>query len=92
VKAGEGRSRRQNSRQSLDAAPPPLSKKSVLKYQTKLPVITEMDLMRAREIERSCETFRGFSSDQAEAITTAIAQGIAVGRKPGMELAYAPND
>jgi hypothetical protein len=58
----------------------------------KLPVITEMDLMRAREIERSCETFRGFSSDQAEAITRAIAQGIAVGRKLGMELAYAPND
>jgi hypothetical protein len=36
--------------------------------------------------------FREFSSDQAEAITRAIAQGIAVGRKPGMELAYAPND
>jgi hypothetical protein len=56
----------------------------------KLPVITEMDLMRAREIERSWETFRGFSSDQAEAITRAIAQGIAVGRKLGMDLANAP--
>jgi hypothetical protein len=58
----------------------------------KLPVITEMDLMRAREIERSWETFRGFSRDQAEAITRAIAQGIAVGRKLGMESANAANN
>jgi hypothetical protein len=57
----------------------------------KLPVITELDLMRARQIERSWETFRGFSSDQAEAITRAIAEGIALGRKQGLELANAPN-
>jgi len=57
----------------------------------KLPVITELDLMRARQIERSWETFRDFSSDQAEAITRAIAEGIALGLKQGLELANAPN-
>ncbi|MFB9264424.1 hypothetical protein ACFFWD_14780 [Bradyrhizobium erythrophlei] len=54
--------------------------------------ITEMDLMRARRIERAWTPFKRFSDDDAELIVRAIAQGIAIGRKQGLELVMALND
>jgi hypothetical protein len=48
------------------------------------------DLSRARQIERSWTPFlTPLSSDDSEIIVRAIAQGIAEGRKQGLELAKA---
>ena len=58
----------------------------------KPPVITKSDLMLARQIERSWAPLRVFSSDQAEMVARAIAEGIAAGRKQGLELANAQSD
>jgi hypothetical protein len=58
----------------------------------KPPVITKSDLMLARHIERSWAPLRVFSSDQAEMVARAIAEGIAAGRKQGLELANAQSD
>jgi hypothetical protein len=50
--------------------------------------VTDRDLMRARQIERSwTPPLKGLSGDEAEIIARAIAQGIAEGRKQGLELA-----
>ncbi|SIO27372.1 hypothetical protein SAMN05443247_03356 [Bradyrhizobium erythrophlei] len=50
--------------------------------------VTDRDLMRARQIERSwTPPLRRLSCDEAEIIARAIAQGIAEGRKQGLELA-----
>jgi hypothetical protein len=58
------------------------------------PPATEWDLIRARQIERSWTPFflKPLSSAEAEIVTRAIAQGIALGRKQGLELAKAPHD
>ena len=53
--------------------------------------ITDMDIQRARRIERSWAP-RDLSVDQAEYVVRAIAQGIAQGRQQGLELAKARND
>jgi hypothetical protein len=55
---------------------------------------TELDLMQARQIERSWTPFfvKQLSSAETEIVTRAIAQGIAEGRIQGLELARAPND
>lgn len=53
--------------------------------------ITDMDIQRARRIERSWAP-RDLSEDQAEYVVRAIAQGIAQGRQQGLELAKATND
>lgn len=58
------------------------------------PPATEWDLIRARQIERSWTPFflKPLSSAEAEIVTRAIAQGIALGRQQGLELAKAPHD
>ena len=53
--------------------------------------ITEMDIQRARRIERSWAP-KDLSEGQAEYVVRAIAQGIAQGRQQGLELAKALND
>jgi hypothetical protein len=53
--------------------------------------ITEMDIQRARRIERSWAP-KDLSETQAEYVVRAIAQGIAQGRRQGMELAKVLND
>jgi hypothetical protein len=53
--------------------------------------ITEMDIQRARRIERSLAP-KDLSEGQAEYVVRAIAQGIAQGRQQGLELAKALND
>jgi hypothetical protein len=53
--------------------------------------ITEMDIQRARRIERSWAP-KDLSESQAEYVVRAIAQGIAQGRQQGLELAKALND
>ena len=56
--------------------------------------ISEVDLMRARRIERSWTPFflKELSSDQTAIVVRAIAQGIAEGRKEALELAKCPHD
>ena len=54
-------------------------------------VITEMDIQRARRIERSWAP-KDLSERQAEYVVRAIAQGIAQGRQQGLELAKASTD
>jgi hypothetical protein len=53
--------------------------------------ITEMDIQRARRIERSWAP-KDLSDSQAEYVVRAIAQGIAQGRRQGLELAKARSD
>jgi hypothetical protein len=53
--------------------------------------ITEMDIQRARRIERSWAP-KDLSEGQAEYVVRAIAQGIAQGRQQGLELAKAAID
>ena len=57
----------------------------------KRPVVTEMDLQRARQIVRSLPLKR-LSSDDAEIVARAIAEGIAGGRKQGLDMAKAEQD
>ena len=51
------------------------------------PDFFEMDLTRARRILNSWTSLKRLSSDEAEIIVRMIAQGIAEGRKYGLELA-----
>ena len=53
------------------------------------PISFEMDLARARRILSSWTSFKRLSSDDAEIIARMIAQGIAEGRRYGLELAEA---
>ena len=53
----------------------------------KRPVVTEMDLLRARQIVRSLTPLKRLSSDDAEIVARAIAEAIAGGRKQGLEMA-----
>lgn len=53
------------------------------------PLFFEMDLSRARQILSSWTSLKRLSSDEAEIIVRMIAQGIAEGRRNGLELAEA---
>ena len=53
----------------------------------KRPVITEMDMQRGRQIVCSLTPLKRLSDDDAETVARAIAQGIACGRKQGLEMA-----
>ena len=53
----------------------------------KRPIVTEIDLLRARQIVCSLMPLKRLSSDDAEIVARAIAQGIACGRKQGLEMA-----
>ena len=55
----------------------------------KRPIVTEMDLQRARQIVCSLMPLKQLSEDDAEVVARAIAQGIACGRKQGLEMAQA---
>ena len=57
----------------------------------KRPVVTEMDLQRAHQIVCSLPLKR-LSSDDAEIVARAIAEGIAGGRKQGLDMAKAEQD
>jgi len=63
----------------------------------KPPIARDWDLVRARQIERSWTPLKRLSATEAEIVTRAIAQGIAEGRKQGLEMAkgdpvhYAPD-
>jgi hypothetical protein len=50
----------------------------------------ERDLTRARQIARSWTLLDRLSPDDVEIVARAIAQGIAEGRRHGLELAQAP--
>ena len=53
----------------------------------KRPAVGEMDLQRARQIVCSLMPLKRLSSDDAEIVARAIAEGIAAGRKQGLEMA-----
>ena len=53
----------------------------------KRPVVTEMDMQRARQIVCSLMPLKRLSEDDAEVVARAIAQGIACGRRQGLEMA-----
>jgi hypothetical protein len=52
----------------------------------KRPVITEMDVQRGRQIVCSLTPLKRLSEEDAEIVARAIAQGIACGRKQGLEM------
>ena len=56
----------------------------------KPPISRDWDLVRARQIERSWTPLKRLSATEAEIVTRAIAQGIAEGRKQGLEMAKDP--
>jgi hypothetical protein len=56
--------------------------------QIKMP-FCERDLVRARQILNSWTTRKRLSSDEADIIVRMIAQGIAGGRREGLEMAAA---
>jgi hypothetical protein len=58
--------------------------------QIKMP-FCERDLVRARQILNSWTTRKRLSSDEADIIVRMIAQGIAGGRREGLEMAAALN-
>jgi hypothetical protein len=53
----------------------------------KRPIVTEMDLHRARQIVCSLMPLKRLSDDDAEIVARAIAESIAGGRKQGLEMA-----
>jgi hypothetical protein len=53
------------------------------------PLFVERDLVRARRILSSWTSHKRLSSDEADIIARMIAQGIAEGRRSGLELAEA---
>jgi hypothetical protein len=55
----------------------------------KRPIVTEMDLQRARQIVCSLVPLKRLSDDDADIVARAIAEGIAGGRKQGLEIAKA---
>jgi len=58
----------------------------------KRPVVTEMDLQGARQIVCSLLPLKRLSSDDAEIVVRAIAEGIAGGRKQGLDMAKTEQD
>jgi hypothetical protein len=55
----------------------------------KPPVVTEMDLLRARRIVCALAPLKGLSADDAEIVARTIAQGFAEGRQRGLDIAKA---
>jgi hypothetical protein len=53
----------------------------------KRPIVTDMDLMRARQLVCSLMPLKRLSADEAEVVARAIAESIAAGRKQGLEMA-----
>jgi hypothetical protein len=53
------------------------------------PVATHWDLARARQIASAWKSLNHLSHDELEAVARAIAEGIAEGRRHGMEMAKA---
>jgi len=53
----------------------------------KLPVVTEMDLHRARHVVSSLAPLKGLAADEAEVIARAIALSYAEGRQRGLDIA-----
>jgi thiamine monophosphate synthase len=51
------------------------------------PIVTEIDLKRAREIAQAHWPFVGNGGTLAENVARAVAQGIAEGRQQGFQLA-----
>jgi hypothetical protein len=49
--------------------------------------VSEIDLMRARQVVRALELFKGLTSDDAEIVARTIAQSFAEGRRQGLEIA-----
>jgi len=58
----------------------------------KRPVVTEIDLLRARQIVCSLMPLKRLSSDDAEIVARAIAEGIAGARKQGLDMAKADQE
>jgi hypothetical protein len=55
----------------------------------KPPVVTEMDLIRARQTVRALTPLKRLSCDDAEIVARAIAESFAEGRRQGLEIAKA---
>ncbi len=53
----------------------------------KPPVVTEMDLLRARKIVCALAPLRVLSADDAEIVARTVAQSFAEGRQRGLEIA-----
>ena len=53
----------------------------------KLPVVTEMDLHRARQVVSSLAPLKDLAADDAETIARAIALSYAEGRQRGLDIA-----
>ena len=53
----------------------------------KLPVVTELDLHRARHVVSSLAPLKGLAADDAEIIARAIALSYAEGRQRGLDIA-----
>jgi hypothetical protein len=55
----------------------------------KPPVVTEMELLRARKIVCALKPLKGLSADDAEIVARTIAQSFAEGRQRGLDIAKA---
>ena len=55
----------------------------------KPPVVTEMDLLRARKIVCALAPLKGLSDDDAEIVARTIAQSFSEGRQRGLDIAKA---
>ena len=55
----------------------------------KPPVVTEMELLRARKIVCALKPLKGLSADDAEIVARTIAQSFAEGRQRGLDIARA---
>jgi hypothetical protein len=55
----------------------------------KPPVVTEMDLLRARKIVCALAPLKGLSADDAEIVARTIAQSFSEGRQRGLAIAKA---
>jgi hypothetical protein len=53
----------------------------------KPPIVTEMDLLRARQIVRPLAPLKGLNSDDAEIVARIIALSFAEGRQRGLDIA-----
>lgn len=53
----------------------------------KRPIVTDMDMQRARQIVCSLIPLKRLSEDDAEIVARAIAESIAGGRRQGLEMA-----
>jgi hypothetical protein len=55
----------------------------------KPPIVTEMDLIRGRQIVSSLAPLKRLSCDDAQIVARAIAESFAEGRRPGLDIAKA---